>query len=185
MFFEISSVAASATSWHASWRSPGNDCSSEGLKLTNFEARGKRAWILVAHQSLCRRQEADVSGLLPRQESLLHLWQVCAWSYGIRWSLFAWLCFLTCTWWDGGHVSWNMCSQEAGQMFWHTLFLSPSTSGSGLPYPIPPCTSLYPVSARPTWPFQSPQGVRYSDAGILAGTARSWSKNRSLTLSIV
>ena len=103
------------------------------FKLTNFEARGKRAWILVAHQSLCRRQEADVSGLLPRQESLLHLWQVCAWSYGIRWSLFAWLCFLTCTWWDGGHVSWNMCSQEAGQMFWHTLCFS------HLPHLVPAC----------------------------------------------
>ena len=32
-----------------------------------------RAMILVAHQSSCRIQEADVAGLLPRQESLLHL----------------------------------------------------------------------------------------------------------------
>ena len=40
----------------------------------------------------------------------------------------------------------------------YSRVLSPSTSGSGLPYPIPPCTSLYPVPARPTWPFQSPHG---------------------------
>ena len=44
--------------------------------------------------------------------------------------------------------------------------LSPSTSGSGLLYPIPPCTSLYPVPARPTWPFQSPHGMRNSNPGI-------------------
>ena len=66
----------------------------------------------------------------------------------------------------------------------YSRILSPSTSGSGLPYPIPPCTSLYPVPARPTWPFQSPHGIRNSDAGILAVTARSWSKNRSLTSSL-
>ena len=35
----------------------------------------------------------------------------------------------------------------------YSRVLSPSTSGSGLPYPIPPCTSLYPVPARPTWLF--------------------------------
>ena len=66
----------------------------------------------------------------------------------------------------------------------YSRILSPSTSGSGLPYPIPPCTSLYPVPARPTCPFQSPHGIRNSDAGILAATARSWSKNRSLTSSL-
>ena len=44
----------------------------------------------------------------------------------------------------------------------------------------------FPVSspARPTWPFQSPHGIRNSDPGILAVTARSWSKNRSLTSSL-
>ena len=66
----------------------------------------------------------------------------------------------------------------------YSRILSPSTSGSGLPYPIPPCTSLYPVPARPTCPFQSPHGIRNSDAGILAVTARSWSKKRSLTSSL-
>ena len=66
----------------------------------------------------------------------------------------------------------------------YSKILSPSASGFGLPYPIPPCTSLYPVPARPTWPFQSPHGIRNSDAGILAVTARSWSKNRSLTSSL-
>ena len=53
----------------------------------------------------------------------------------------------------------------------YSRVLSPSTSGFGLPYPIPPCTSLYPVPARPTWPFQSQQGIRNSDPGILAVTA--------------
>ena len=66
----------------------------------------------------------------------------------------------------------------------YSRILSPSTSGFGLPYPIPPCTFLYPVPARQTWPFQSPHGIRNSDAGILAVTARSWSKNRSLTSSL-
>ena len=58
--------------------------------------------------------------------------------------------------------------------------LSPSTYGSGLPYPISPCNSLYPVPAWPTWPFQSPHGIRNSDPGNLAVTAHSWSKNWSL-----
>ena len=52
----------------------------------------------------------------------------------------------------------------------YTRILSPSTSGSGLPYPIPPCTSLYPVSAWPTLLFQSPHGIRNSDPGILVVT---------------
>ena len=66
----------------------------------------------------------------------------------------------------------------------YSRILSPSTSGFGLPYPTPPCTSLYPAPARPTWPFQSPHGIRNSDAGIMAFTACSWSKNRSLTSSL-
>ena len=66
----------------------------------------------------------------------------------------------------------------------YSRVLSPSTSGCGLLYPIPPCTSLYPVPARPTWPFQSPHGIRNSDPRILAVTASSWSENRSLTSSL-
>ena len=66
----------------------------------------------------------------------------------------------------------------------YSRILSPSTSGSGLPYPMPPCTSQYPVPAWHTWPFQSPHGIKNPDAGILAVTARSWSKNRSLTWSL-
>ena len=38
----------------------------------------------MAHQSSCRIPEADVAGLFPRQGSLLHLCQVCAWSYRKR-----------------------------------------------------------------------------------------------------
>ena len=55
----------------------------------------------------------------------------------------------------------------------YSKVLSSSTSGSGLPYPIPPCTSLYPVPARPTWPFQSPHG---SEIQIL----RSWQSQYQL-----
>ena len=66
----------------------------------------------------------------------------------------------------------------------YSRILSPSLSGSGLPYPNPQCTSLYPVPAWPTWLFQSPHWIRNSDAGILAVTAHSWSKNRSLTSSL-
>ena len=66
----------------------------------------------------------------------------------------------------------------------YSRVLSHSTSCDSLPYPIPPCTSLYPVPVRPTWPFQSPHGIRNSDPGILVVTASSWSKNRSLTSSL-
>ena len=66
----------------------------------------------------------------------------------------------------------------------YSRILSPWTSGSGLLYRIPPCTSLYPEPARPTWPFQSPHGMRNSNPGILAVTAPNWSKKRSLTSSL-
>ena len=95
-----------------------------------------------------------------------------------------------------GYVSW-LVHDEIAVTFLEQVFqrsrsnasaysrvLPPSTSGSSLPYPIPPCTSLYPVPARPTWPFQSPHGIINSDAGILAVTAHSWSKNKSLTSSL-
>ena len=79
-----------------------------------------------------------------------------------------------------GYVSRLVCDEMA------VTFLETCSqeAGSGLPYPIPPCTFLYPVPAWPTWPFQSPHGIRNSDAGILAVTARSWSKNKSLTSSL-
>ena len=60
----------------------------------------------------------------------------------------------------------------------YSRFLSPSTSGSSLPYSIPLCTFLYPT---PAWPFQSISTFRNFNPGILAVTAPSWSKNRSLT----
>ena len=91
------------------------------FKLPNFEARGEFAlgfwWHInpdVAYKKL----------MLQSQGSLLHLWQVCAWSYGKGWSLSAWLCFPTCMWWDGCHISLNMYSQEAGQMLGCTLGFS-------------------------------------------------------------
>ena len=127
-------------------------------------------------QSSCRIQEADVTGLLPHQVSLLHLWQVCAWSYGKGWSLFAWLCFPTCMWWDGCHISWNVFPRSRSNARAYSRILSPSTSGYSLPYPIPPCTSLYPVPARPTWLFQSPHGIRNSDVGILMQGGREIKK---------
>ena len=62
--------------------------------------------------------------------------------------------------------------------------LSPSTSGSGLLYPIPPCTSLYPVPARPTWPFQSPHGMRNSNPGIPGSHSTQLIKEQVLTSSL-
>ena len=138
----------------------------------------------MSHQSSCRIQEADVAGLLPHQGSLLHLWQVCTWSYGKGWSLSAWLCFPTYVMrWLSRFLK-HVFPRSRSNARAYSRVLSPSTSGSSLPYPIPPCTSLYPVPAWPTWPFQSPHGSRNSDAGILAVTARSWSKNRSLTSTL-
>ena len=74
-----------------------------------------------------------------------------------------------------------MCSQEAGRMPGHTLGFSPpqhlvqachTPSHRALP-----CIQC-------TWSFQSPYGIRISDPGVLAVTARSWSKNRPLTSSL-
>ena len=153
---------------HASWRSPGNNYSWGFLRVKTLMLRWTCAWILVAHQSSYRIQVVDVAGLLPRQWSLLHLWQVSAWFYGKGWSLSVWLLF-----------SWLVQMRWLSRFLDHVLprsrlnartysrVLSPSASGSGLPYPIPPCTSLYLVPARPTWPFQSPHG---SEIQIL----RSW-----------
>ena len=103
---------------------------------------------------------------------------------GTSWSLSAWLCFQTCTWWDGCHVSWNVFPRSKLNARAYSRVLSPSTSGSGLPYPMPPCTFLYPEPAWPTFSLQSPHGIINSDPGILAVIARSWSKNRSLTSSL-
>ena len=74
-----------------------------------------------------------------------------------------------------------MCSQEAGRMLGRTRILSPSTYGSGLPYLIPHPTMHFPVSSACMVYMAVPHWIRNSDAGILAVTARSWSKNRSLT----
>ena len=171
---------------HASWRPPGNDCLSEGLSASKLWDEGWTcAWILVAHQSSCRIQEADVAELLPHQGSLLHLWQVCAWSYKKRMNFICVAMFP-----DLYVMRWlsrlfkHVFPRSRSNARAYSRILSPSTSGSGLPYPIPPCTSLYPMPAQPTWLFQSPHWIRNSDAGILAVTARSWSKKRSLTSSL-
>ena len=125
------------------------------FKLPNLKTC---AWIFVAHQS---SQEADVAGLLPLQGSLLHLWQVCAWSYGKGWSLSVCLCF------PNSYVLRTCVPKKQVECYTYSRVLSPSTSGFRLPYPIPPCTSLYPVPAQPTWSFQSPHGIRNSSCSIL------------------
>ena len=79
-----------------------------------------------------------------------------------------------------GYVAWLVCDEMAVT----SRLNAKAYSGSDLPYPIPPYTSLYWVPVRPRWPFQSPHGIRNSYAGILAVTACSWSKNRSLTSSL-
>ena len=144
------------------------------FKLPNFKARvnlrldfGGASILMLHTRSWCCK-------LLPHQGSLLHMWQVCAWSYRKYWSLSAWLRFSTYV------MRW--LSRFLKRVFirsrliaWaYSRVISPSTSGSDLPDPVPLCSSLNPVSARPKWPFQSPHGIRNYDPGILAVTARSW-----------
>ena len=124
MLFQISSVAASATPAHA--HTCGLKTSWKKLLMMVFKLPTLRwgmslSLIFGGTSILIPDTRSYVAGLLPRQGSLLHLWQVCAWSVGKRWSLSAWLPFWTWTWWDGCHVSWNMCSLEAGWMLGHTL----------------------------------------------------------------
>ena len=91
--------------------------------------------------------------------SFLHLWHVCAWSYGKGWSPSAWLCLQTYVMrWLSRFLK-HVFPRRRSNARAYSRVLSPSTSGSGLPYPIPPCASLYPVPARPTWPFQSPHQI--------------------------
>ena len=188
MLFQISSVAASATpadaltcksktSWK--WLLVWGFISFQTLRReVNLRLDFGGTSILMLHT------KSSCAWLLPRQGSPLHLWQVCAWSYRKRWSLSMWLRFPSCMWWDGCLVSWNMIPKSRSNARAYSRVLSPSTSGSDLPYPIPQCTLLYPVPAQRTWPFWSSHGIRNSDPGILAVTASSWSKNRSLTSSL-
>ena len=88
-------------------------------------------------------------------------------------------------WWDGCHVSWNMFPRSRLNARAYSRVLSPSVFGSSLPYPIPPCTSLYPEPAWPTWLFQSPHwDQKFGSWDPVSVTAHSWSKNRSLTSSL-
>ena len=155
------------------------------FKLPNFEARGELALafggtsILMSHtRSWCCRATSSPGITFTSVTSLrMVLWKrmksICVAMftdlYVMRWL---------------SHSLKHVFPRSRSNAGAYSRNLSPSTSGSGLPYPIPPCTSLYPVPAWPTWPFQSPHGIRNSDAGILAVTARSWSKNRSLTSSL-
>ena len=93
------------------------------FKLPNFEARGELAlgfWRHINPHVTYKKLKLQ-SYFLTRDHFCR---QVCAWSYGKGWGLSAWLCFQTCMWWDGHHVSWNMCSLEAGQMLGCTLGFS-------------------------------------------------------------
>ena len=128
----------------------------------------------MAHQSSYRIQEADVAGLLPGPgitfTSVTSLRMVL-------WIKMKSICVATFP--DLYVMRWLSCSLE--HVFprsrlnarAYSRVLSPSTSGSSLPYPIPLCTFLYPTPARPTWQFQSPHGIRNLNPGILAVTAPS------------
>ena len=66
------SVAASDTPADAltcKLKPPRSDFSFEGLSASKLLGRACTwAWVLVAHQTSCHIQEADVAGLLPCQE---------------------------------------------------------------------------------------------------------------------
>ena len=128
MLFQISSVAASATpaltcelrtpwKWLLVWGS---------LSFQTLRSGWTCAWVLVAHLSSCRIQEADVAGLLPRRGSVLLLWQVYGWSCWKGWSLPVWLHFPTCTWWVGCRVSWNLFPRSRLNARAYSRVLSPS-----------------------------------------------------------
>ena len=152
-----------------------------GFKLSNFKTRGEIAlgfcWHISPHVTY---KKVMLQGYFLTRDHF-YICDICDMVLRKGWSLSAWLHFPTCMWWDGCYVSWNMFLIRRSNARAYSRVLSPSTSGSSLPSPIPPCPSLYPIPARPSWLFQSPQG---SEIGILAVTARSWSKNRSLTLSL-
>ena len=114
--------------------------------------------------------------MLLRQESLSHLWQV----YGPTEKDKVWVAAFP----DLYVMRWlspflkHVFPRSMSNARAYSRVLWPSASGSVLLYPIPPCTSLYPVPALPKWPFQSPHGIRNSDLVILAVTAPSWSKKQ-------
>ena len=125
----------------------------------------------MAHQSSCRIQEDDVAGLLPHLGSLLHMCDKFVHGATEKDEVYLLAMFpdLYVMRWLS-HFLKHVFPRSRSNARVYSRVLPPSTSGSGLPYPIPPCTSLYPV---PAWPFQSPHEIRNSDAGILAVTARS------------
>ena len=168
---------------------PGNNCLWGSLSFqilrhgVNLRLDFGGTSVLISHaRSRCYRTTSSLRITFTSMTSLrMVLRKRIKWK---GWSLSAWLPFQICTWWDSGHISWNMFPRSRLNARAYSRVLSPSTSGSGLPYLIPPCTFLCPVPARCTWPFQSPYGIRNSDPVILAVTAPSWSKYRSLTSSL-
>ena len=121
-------------------------------------------------------QEADVAVQHPRQGTLLHLWCLRM----VLRQMMKSMC-----------VAWNMCSQEAGWMLGLTLeFSHPQQL---VPACHTPCHHAFPfinclhgLHGRSNLHMGSkiPHGIENSDPGILAVTARSWSKNGSLTSSL-
>ena len=95
------------------------------FKLPNFEARGELALGFWRHINphVTYKKLMLQSYFLTRD----HFYTCDKFAHGPTakgWSLSVWLCFQTGMWWDGCHVSWNMCSQEAGQMLGRTLGFS-------------------------------------------------------------
>ena len=104
------------------------------FKLPNFKAWGELALgfggtpILMWHtRSWCCRATSLPRITFTSVKSLnMVLW---------KGSLSVWLHFLTCTWWDGCHVSWNMFSRSRSNARAYSRVLLSSTFSSSLPYP--------------------------------------------------
>ena len=163
MLFQISSVVVSATlkcklrtswKWLLIWGSLIFQTWRRGVKLRLD---------LVAHQSSCAYKKLILQGYFLTRDHF----HVCdRFAHGLRKrSPSVWLRFLTCMWWDGCHVSWNVFPRSRSNARVYSRVLSPSTSGFSLPYLIQTCTSLYLVPALPMWPFQYLLGIRKLDPG--------------------
>ena len=137
MLFQISSVAASASTadaltcklktswkWLLVWGSLSFQTLRRGVNLRlNFSGTS----ILISHtRSLCSSTTSSPGITFTSVTRLPMVLRK-------GWSLSAWLCFPTCTWWDGCHVSWNVF--QGSRLNARARVLSPSTSGSGLLYP--------------------------------------------------
>ena len=116
----------------------------------------------MSRQSSCRIQEADVVSYFLARD---HFYICGKFAHGPMEKDEVYLHgYISRLLYDGMAVLKHVFPRSRSNARTYSRIISSSTSGSGLPYPVPPWTSLYPVPARPTWPFQSPHRIR-SDPG--------------------